>query len=143
MSSDTEPAERTWTAPSTGTPCWISIPAKDVARAKTFYHDVFGWKFRDSPDPVSYPPSNFALFTTPTPIIMGGIIKVDNNPAQKSADGVVMYLLVDDIEATFEKVKTAGGSVVEGKVADGNHTLRGKIADTEGNVVGILKWLAC
>jgi len=47
---------------------------------------------------------------------------------------------VDDIRA-FERVKAAGGSVVMEKVADGDHTLRGRVSDTEGNVVGILKWL--
>ena len=47
-------------------------------------------------------------------------------------------MLVDDIGA-FERVKAAGGSVVMEKVADGDHTLRGRVSDTEGNVVGILK----
>jgi len=129
-----------WSSPSNGTPGWISIPANDVGRAKAFYHTAFGWQFRDSPDP-AYSSNEFVMFTTPTPILMGGIIKVDRSSAQKTADGIIIYLRVDDIDDAFEKVKSAGGSVVEEKVAEGNHTLRGKIADTEGNVLGILQWL--
>jgi len=81
------------------------------------------------------------MFYTPTPILMGAIVKSDQASANKPGVGIDVYLLVDDIEETFEKAKSAGGAVAMEKVADGNHTLRGKVADTEGNVVGILKWL--
>jgi len=144
MSSDTscsDSAKGAWSRPSLGTPCWVSIPADDVARAKSFYQSVFDWQFKKSPDPASYPDTNFAMFYTPTPILMGAIVKSDQSTTNKPGGGIDIYLLVDDIEGTFEKAKSAGGSVVMENVADGNHTLRGKVADTEGNVVGILKWL--
>jgi len=138
--SNAQPSEPAWARPSTGAPCWLSIPANDVARAKVFYQTVFGWKFRASPDP-SYTEDTFAFFTTPTPIIMGAIVKCNQPSANKPGVGVEFYLLVDDIEEAFERVKAAGGSVVMEKVADGDHTLRGRVSDTEGNVIGILKWL--
>jgi uncharacterized protein len=136
----------TWTPPSLGAPCWISIPATDVGRAKRFYEAVFDWTFRAPPDAVAaaYPPSELAMFSISRPDIMGGIFKLDTEHKSKAPDagaGVIVYLLVDDIEAAFEKARKAGGSVVMEKVADGDHTLRGKVADTEGNVIGILKWL--
>jgi uncharacterized protein len=139
-SSDAQPDQPAWTPPSLGTPCWVSIPANDVSRAKAFYQTVFGWKFRASPDP-AYTENNFAFFTTPTPILMGAIVKSSQPLANKPGVGIEFYLLVDDIEGAFERVKGAGGSVIMEKVADGDHTLRGKVSDTEGNVVGILKWL--
>jgi uncharacterized protein len=141
QSSDAQPNKPAWAPPSLGTPCWLAIPANDVSRAKVFYQTVFGWKFSTSPDP-AYTDDNFAFFTTPTPILMGAIVKRDQPSANKPGGvGIEFYLLVDDIEGAFERVKVAGGSVVTEKVADGDHTLRGRVADTEGNVVGILKWL--
>jgi len=121
----------------------MSIPAEDVSRAKTFYQTVFGWKFRPSPDP-AYTEDNFAFFYTPTPILMGAIIKSSaqmSSSVNKPGVGIEFYLRVDDIEEAFERAKTAGGGVAMEQVADGDHTLRGKVLDTEGNVVGILKWL--
>jgi uncharacterized protein len=129
------------TFPSINAPAWFSIPAKDVNRAKAFYEKVFDWNFRDSPDPVAYPPSNFAMFTTPAPSIKGGIIKVNEVKAVVDDGAVLLYLRVEDIDSAFEKVKQAGGRVVQETIPEGNHTLRAKVADTEGNVIGILKWL--
>jgi predicted enzyme related to lactoylglutathione lyase len=117
----------------------VSIPANDVTRAKAFYQSAFGWEFKPSPDP-TYTEETFAFFTTPTPILRGAIIKSSVPTANKPGVGIEFYVLVDNIEGAFEKAKTAGGSVVMEKVADGNHTLRGKVADTEGNVVGVLAW---
>jgi uncharacterized protein len=140
-STSVESAATKWSRPSLGAPCWLSIPANDVPRAKKFYQDVFDWQFKASPDPASYPDTKFAMFHTPTPILMGAIHHSDEASANKPGVGIVLYLLVDDIEGTFEKAKKAGGAVAMEKVADGDHTLRGKITDTEGNVIGILKWL--
>lgn len=81
------------------------------------------------------------MFHTPSPVFMGGIHKSDEPSANKPGVGIDLYLFVDDIESAFEKAKSAGGSVVMEKVQDGDHTLRGKIGDTEGNVIGVLKWL--
>jgi predicted enzyme related to lactoylglutathione lyase len=141
--SESTSMKQKWSPPSFGTPAWISIPATDVARAKAFYETVFGWEHHDA-GKAEYPPDKFAMFLTPTPILMAGIIKVENrsdSPAQKGGDGVVVYMSVADLDATFEKVKSAGGSVVEGVIAEGKHTLRGKIADTEGNLIGVLHWV--
>jgi predicted enzyme related to lactoylglutathione lyase len=139
--TDTDSTKSGWSCPSLGTPCWVSIPANDVPRAKSFYEKVFDWKFRESPDAASYPATTFAMFYTPTPILMGAIVKCDQDTANKPGVGIDIYLLVDDIEGTFEKAKSEGGGVAMEKVPDGDHTLRGKVTDTEGNVIGILKWL--
>lgn len=141
--STCDSAKTAWSPPSLGAACFMSIPAEDVPRAKSFYKKVFDWTFKPSPDPTSYPDASFAMFYTPSPILMGAIVKSSENSANTPGVGIDIYLLVDDIEGTFEKAKSAGGSVAMEMVADGNHTLRGKVADTEGNVIGILKWLAC
>ena len=122
--STCDSAKKAWSPPSLGAPCFLSIPADDVPRAKSFYEKVFDWTFKSSPDPTSYPEASFAMFYTPSPVLMGAIVKSGENSANTPGVGINIYLLVDDIEGTFEKAKIAGGSVAMEKVADGNHTLR-------------------
>lgn len=46
-------------APNFGSFVHIDPPATDLARAKRFYGQVFGWKFQDMPD------MNYTLFEAP------------------------------------------------------------------------------
>ncbi len=46
-------------APNFGSFVHIDLPATDLARAKRFYGEVFGWKFQDVPD------MNYTLFEAP------------------------------------------------------------------------------
>lgn len=61
----------------------------------------------------------------------------------KGWEGIVVYIKVDNVEATLEKVKMAGGEVVQGtgkpswEVPRLSYTFR----DTEGNLVGLTKEL--
>lgn len=61
--------------------------------------------------------------------------------AAPSAGGVVNYILVQDVEATLQKVTAAGGKVVKEMWVEGTHTELGRFCDTEGNLGGVLKWL--
>ncbi len=36
---------------ASGEPCWADLQTRDVAAAKTFYEQVFGWTFKDLPTP--------------------------------------------------------------------------------------------
>jgi uncharacterized protein len=54
--------------------------------------------------------------------------------------GIVLYMRVENVEATLEKAKVAGGGVVKEKWNEGGHTELGEFRDTEGNLVGVLKW---
>lgn len=54
--------------------------------------------------------------------------------------GIVMYTRVESVEDTLEKAKGAGGEVVKEMWIEGNHTQLGEFRDTEGNLVGILRW---
>ncbi len=47
---------------------------------------------------------------------------------------------VESVEETLEKAQNAGGEVVKQKSDDGEHMQLGYFQDTEGNLVGVLKW---
>jgi predicted enzyme related to lactoylglutathione lyase len=54
---------------------------------------------------------------------------------------MVLYMKVESVEETLDKAKSAEGEVVKEKWVEGGHTEMGEFRDTEGNLVGVLKWL--
>jgi predicted enzyme related to lactoylglutathione lyase len=139
--SDTTATDSTasdWAPPIYGSPCWIEIPATNVTRAKTFYADVFNWAFK--PATQNYPADKIAMFSVPDPKLSslgGGIVNVSGAEHKPGKGGSVVYLWVDSIEEAIEKIKKAGGSVVQEKSPEGDHGWLAKFGDTEGNVHGI------
>lgn len=123
----------------------FELPVDDVARAQSFYGDIFGWtfnKFEMPSDSSTGGEPYYGVITTPmdekhqpkTPgAINGGMMKrVD--PAQPFMN----YINVRSIDATLEAVTAHGGSICMPKteIAKG----MGWIAcfkDTEGNMMGL------
>lgn len=139
MSSESNQAQETQQKTAPGSPAWIRIPAADVPRAQAFYTAVFGWKFLDHISR-GYAPDKLAVFNIPgAPSVMGGISKSEDGG--KINGGILLYMRAENVEETLEKVKGAGGEVVKEKWVEGGHTELGEFRDTEGNLVGVLKWL--
>lgn len=81
--------------------CWIEIPALDLSVSGAFYTDLFGWDISPAPmDP------DYALFESPG--MNGGFDK----RKQPHAAGVLIYLQVDDITTSLERIASAGGKVI-------------------------------
>src|SRR5919108_1177684 len=76
----------------------FEINAKDAARAKRFYTEIFGWKYKDS----NIPGVEYYLIDGIEP---GGAI----SPMQSDAKSPVVYFDTDDIEKTISKVREQGG----------------------------------
>jgi uncharacterized protein len=106
--------------------CYVEIPAVDVKRSAEFYANVFGWKTRTRGD---------------------GSLAFDDGVGQVSgtwvlgrrpmADvGLLIYVMVDDIEATIVKVKAAGGEIVQPLGADAPE-ITARFRDPGGNVLGL------
>ncbi len=78
---------------------YIELPVTDVADAKRFYGDVFGWRFEDyGPDYASFHDGRLG----------GGFRKEDR--VRPGGPLVVIYAL--DVAAMEAKVASAGGSIV-------------------------------
>jgi predicted enzyme related to lactoylglutathione lyase len=79
---------------------YIELPLTNAAGTKRFYADVFGWVFQDwGPDYLGF--SGAA--------VDGGF----NGEASPAAEGqgVLLVLYSNDIEATLQAVRTAGGRI--------------------------------
>lgn len=113
---------------------WFEIPATDLERARLFYERVF-----DIEMPVHElgglrmawfpPPGKDATGSTGTLIEAEGYTP--------SHGGTMVYLHVDDIEETLRRVQAAGGTMINEKLAIGQHGFVGHFEDSEGNRLGL------
>ncbi len=85
--------------------CHVEIPILDKKEATAFYKAVFGWNL----DFESIP--NYALVGSLGNEVSIGFEIVDELPKTNS----LVYIEVEDIEATLKDVVEAGGEVVSGK----------------------------
>jgi uncharacterized protein len=116
----------------------FEIPFDDKARASKFYADTFGWKLADMPQ-MSYvmaqtAPSGENQMPKEPGAINGGLFA-----RPKEAPHPVLYLAVSSIDQALKKVASAGGKVVTPKTPIPGMGAYARIADTEGNVVGLFE----
>jgi predicted enzyme related to lactoylglutathione lyase len=113
---------------------WIEIRTRDAEETVRFYENVFGWRVTGE---ATADGTAVWLFDT------GGEPRMQNlrrggiwsRPSDESL-GVVVYILVEDIEATLGKVTALGGKVVGPKAPQGS-AYRAYFADPSGNVLGL------
>jgi uncharacterized protein len=115
----------------------FEIPTDDLARAKKFYGETFGWQLQDLPE------FNYVMATTgevdekrmpKTPgVIGGGMLKRGGGPVTAPSFAID----VKDIDAAAEKVKAAGGMIVKEKAPVGTMGFIVYFKDTEGNVMSL------
>lgn len=79
---------------------YVELPATDVAAAKRFYVEAFGWRFTDyGPDYTSFEDGRLA----------GGLTKQDD--VGKGGALIVMY--ARDLEDMEARIRRAGGRIVK------------------------------
>ena len=87
----------------TGKINYIEMPSRDLAATKRFFADAFGWAF------VDYGPDYVAIENAG---LDGGFFKSDR--VATTANGSVLVVLYStDLEASLEKVTSAGGQIVQ------------------------------
>ncbi|WP_440102537.1 VOC family protein [Streptosporangium sp. H16] len=107
---------------------WFDITAKDSAKSRAFYSEVFGWKIDFDAD------MNYGMIDPgASEGIPGGIGEAgEHTPA-----GVVMYVVVDDAEETLKQIDSLGG---EKETPPYDIPGIGKMAvfrDPDGNRIGL------
>lgn len=106
--------------------CHIEIPTTDARKSKEFYSKIFGWKIIEGmPD--------YLMFSTPGRD--GGGFTTESRP---TADGVVLYIEVADIDGNLREVVEAGGKIVKGKTGlSEQHGYYALFTDPSGNIMGL------
>jgi uncharacterized protein len=81
---------------------WHDLSTKDAAASKSFYGEVFNWKFEASAnDPYAHIMAGDQM--------IGGIRQMDANEPQPPS--WLGYVVVDDVAATVSRIATAGGKI--------------------------------
>ena len=111
----------------------FEIPAKNPDKVGGFYKDVFNWKVEKWNGPIDY----WMVMTgdPKQPGIDGGIYKPDGSPVS----GIVNTVQIENIEESIEKIKSAGGELVNDiqEIPEVGKMVYAK--DTEGNIFGIME----
>lgn len=111
----------------------FEIPVDDPDRAGEFYRGVFGW------DPQRWGPAPYWTLATGEEPGVGVGAEGALRPRDGEADGVVVYVGVDDIDAAVDRVKAAGGAVVVDKVPIPSVGWSAHVRDTEDNLIGLFQ----
>jgi uncharacterized protein len=106
--------------------CYVEIPATDIERSAAFYRAVFGWNIRLRGD-------GHKAFDDSVGEVSGAWVK-GRPPAAKP--GLLMYVMVDSVEAAVESVVANGGVIVQPLGADAPE-ITARFADPAGNVIGL------
>ena len=110
---------------------WIEIRTGDIGETAQFYESLFGWKVTQK---LEADGSDVWLFDTGDAprlenLRRGGIwLRPQGEPL-----GVMVYILVEDIEATLRKVSELGGKVLSPKTPQGSKAFRASFSDPSGN----------
>ena len=106
--------------------CYVQIPADDVEVSSRFYEAVFGWSLRRRSD---------------------GVLAFDDGVGEVSGQwvtgrppstepGLLLYVMVDDAEATLAAIEANGGEIVQPIGGDPGE-ITARFRDPFGNVLGI------
>ena len=116
----------------------FEIPFDDKARAMKFYTEVFDWKLTDIAEMDYVMALSTEVGENQMPkepgAINGGLFK-----RPKEAPHPTVYVGVDSIDATLQKIERAGGKVVTPKTPIPGMGAYARVADTEGNIVGLFE----
>ncbi len=113
---------------------WVEIRTRDTEKAAKFYEDLFGWKVvrRETADG-----SDYWIFDTGDEPRVENLrrgamwLRPDNDDL-----GVVVYVVVEDIEVVLQKVVDLGGEIVLPKTPQGP-AFKAYFTDPDGNLFGL------
>ena len=108
---------------------YIEFPATDIAATKTFYHQVFGWEFKDwGPGYTSFHDGRLA-----------GGFNGESQPADADSTktrGVLVVLYAASLDDTYRNLKAAGGKIVR-EIFEFPGGKRFHFADPNGNELAV------
>ena len=112
--------------PGHGKICYIEIPALDIERSAAFYGAVFGWNIRTRADGTT-------AFDDGVGEVSGSWV-TGRPPAAEP--GLMVYIMVDSVEASMKAVEANGGVIVQPIGGDPGE-ITARFRDPGGNVIGL------
>jgi predicted enzyme related to lactoylglutathione lyase len=108
--------------------CYMEIPSRDIHESSNFYKRVFGWEIRTN--------SEGKLSFDDAVNEVSGTWRIDRIP--NAGIGILIYIMVDDIQSTIKKVLDHGGEIVQ-PVGMEAPEITARFKDPTGNILGIFQ----
>jgi len=127
--------------PKHGTVCWRELATKDLGKAKVFYQNLLGWTLEQSKaaESMEYPEIHVGGKA------IGGMMEINEKfgPGWENIQAHWMtYIVVDDVDATVEKIRENGGSVKVPPFDAGNVGRMSVVTDPAGAVFTAIQFAA-
>ena len=113
---------------ASGKICYIEMPTTDAARSADFYHKVFGWNIRQRGD-------GSIAFDDAVNEVSGTWI---NGRPPQGNPGLMVYIMVDDAEATVAAIVANGGEIVQ-PIGGDRPEITARFRDPAGNMMAIFQ----
>src|SRR5262245_53514008 len=111
---------------SNGKICYVEIPSSDIQRSVAFYKDVFGWNVRTRGD-------GSTAFDDGVGEVSGSWVR---GRAVSRDAGVLIYIMMDSVADTIEKIRANGGEIVQPIGMDAPE-ITARFRDPDGNIFGL------
>ena len=106
--------------------CYVEMAALDVEQSSAFYKAVFGWNIRTRGDGAT-------AFDDGVGEVSGAWV-TGRKPA--TSPGLLIYIMVDNIEKTIEAVQANGCTIVQPVGVDAPE-ITARFMDPAGNIIGL------
>jgi predicted enzyme related to lactoylglutathione lyase/ketosteroid isomerase-like protein len=104
---------------------YLHMPARNAREAAAFYRDVFGWN-------INNPDSDRPSFDDGTGQLSGAWM----TRAISEEPGLLLYIYVERIDETIERIRARGGEIIKGPDREGELWIA-RFRDPAGNVLGL------
>jgi uncharacterized protein len=116
----------------------FEIPFENKQRAMKFYSQSFAWQLQDMPEMQYVIARTVDVDEKQMPkesgAINGGFVE-----RPREAPHPTIYVDVQSVDTTIEKVKASGGNVVTPRTPIPGMGAYARVSDTEGNVIGLFE----
>ena len=108
---------------------YVELHTSDPAKAKSFYGQLFSWRFED----LQIPGMQYASIKTGGEL--GGGVMKEEHP--KAPSMWLSYLDVDNLDATVAKARSLGGTILKERTEVPGHGFFAVIADPTGGTIAL------
>jgi predicted enzyme related to lactoylglutathione lyase len=107
--------------------CYVELPTTDVSRSSEFYKTVFGWSIRTRGN-------GSVAFDDTVGQVSGSFVL--GRASSSGQPGILVYVMVDSVDATLDTIVANGGKIVQPVGGDAPE-ITARFSDPAGNVIGL------
>ncbi|MEJ0082553.1 MAG: VOC family protein [Puia sp.] len=108
--------------------CYLELPSRDIGESSSFYQAVFDWRVRSRSD------GSVAFDDGVNEVRRYPGAQTENRPTEI---GMLLHIMVDDIEITMKKIIERGGTIVRPLGLDAPE-ITAWFQDLSGNILGFV-----